>query len=232
MDTQIKSDILEKISASDPAAKPIIDSEAPMEIPKSSRFQATDSLLRRGQRDMGVIVHALTTGLDDLEGAANDLISETDKLEEGPVKDRLLQAHKEVTQAFTHPLGHALRIIASKLNDIANQRRAALTSTTNDQVPMAQQIRATPLGFDSLLASFLPPAIQASSSRRVLLMAALRCNSRSARPVRTERSRSPSAVRRSHPGQGQQQAQNFRHGQNQYCVVLSLLMLSKNLTKF
>ena len=131
------------------------------------------------------------------------------------MKDRLLQAHREVTQASTHPLGHALRIIASKFNDIANQRRAALASTTNDQV-LAQQIRATPLGFDSLLANSLQPAIQASSSRRQqdLLMAALRSNSRSARPARRERSRSP--VRRPHPGQGQQQTQSSRHGQQPF----------------
>ena len=120
MDAQINSDIAEKIYASDPAAKPFIDSEAPMEI-STSRFQAADGLLRRRQRDMGVIVHALTTGLDDLEGAANHLISATNELEEGPVKDRLLQAHREVTQASTHPLDHALRIIAFKFNDIANQ---------------------------------------------------------------------------------------------------------------
>ena len=37
MDAQIKSDIVEKIYASDPAAKPFIDSEAPMEIPTSSK---------------------------------------------------------------------------------------------------------------------------------------------------------------------------------------------------
>ena len=136
------------------------------------------------------------------QGAANHLISATNELEEGPVKDRLLQAQREVTQASTHPLGHALCIID-------------LASTTNDQV-LAQQIRATPLGFDSLLASPLQPAIQASSSRRQqdLLMAALRSNSRSARPARRERSRSP--VRRPHPGQGQQQAQNSRHGQQPF----------------
>ena len=94
MDTQIKSDIVEKIYASDPAAKPFIDSEAPMEIPTSSRFQAADGLFRRRQRDIGVIAHALTTGLYDLEGAANHLISATNELGEGPVKDRLLQAHR------------------------------------------------------------------------------------------------------------------------------------------
>ena len=215
MEAQIKSDIVEEIYAGDPAAKPFIDSEALMEIPTSSRFQATDGLLRRRQRDMGVIAHALTTSLDDLEGAANQLISANNELEEGPVKDRLLQAHKELTQASTHLLGHVLRIIASKFNDIAKQRRAALASTTNDQV-LAQQIRATPLGFDSLLASSLQPAIQASSSRwqQDLLTATLRSNSRSARPARRERSRSP--ARRPHPGQGQQQAQNSRHGQQPF----------------
>ena len=173
--------------------------EAPMEIPTNTRFQAADATLRRRQKDLGIIAHALTTGLDDLEGASKHLLSAVDDLEEGPIKDRILEAHREVTQASTHPLGHALRILASKFNDVANQRRTALATTSSDRV-LSQ--------FDSLLASSLQPAIQASSSRRQqdMLMAALRSNSRAPRPARRDRSRSP--VRRPHYNQNH--SQGFR----------------------
>ena len=60
MDDHIKLDIVQKIYASDPAAKPFIDSDAPMGIPTSLRFQVAGGLLKRGQRDMGGIAHALT----------------------------------------------------------------------------------------------------------------------------------------------------------------------------
>ena len=51
MDAQIKSDIVEKIYASDPAAKPFTDSEAPLELPTPVWFQATDGVvLRQKQR--------------------------------------------------------------------------------------------------------------------------------------------------------------------------------------
>ena len=164
-------------------------------------------MLRRRQKDLGIIAHALTTGLDDLEGASKHLLSAVDDLEEGPIKDRILEAHREVTQASTHPLGHALRILASKYNDVANQRRIALAMTSSDRV-LSQLIKTTPLGFDSLLASSLQPAIQASSSRRQqdMLMAALGSNSRAPRPARRDRSRSP--VRRPHSNKNH--SQGFR----------------------
>ena len=79
--------------------------------------------------------------------------------------------------------------------------------TSSDRV-LSQLIKTTPLGFDSLLASSLQPAIQASSSRRQqdMLMAALRSNSRASRPARRDRSRSP--VRRPHSNQNH--SQGFR----------------------
>ena len=207
MDPSIKTDMVERIYSGDPAAKPFLDAEAPMEIPTNTRFQAADATLRRRQKDLGIIAHALTTGLDDLEGASKHLLSAVDDLEEGPIKDRILEAHREVTQASTHPLGHALRILASKFNDVAKQRRTALETTSLDRV-LSQLIKTTPLGFDSLLASSLQPAIQASSSRRQqdMLMAALRSNSRASRPARRDRSRSP--VRRPHSNQNH--SQGFR----------------------
>ena len=179
MDPSIKTDMVERIYSGEPAAKPFLDAEAPMEIPTNTRFQAADATLRQRQKDLGIIAHALTTGLDDLEGASKHLLLAVDDLEEGPIKDRILEAHREVTQASTHPLGHALRILASKFNDVANQMKTALAMTSSDRV-LLQLIKTTPLRFDSLLASSLQPAIQASSSRRQqdMLMAALRSNSR------------------------------------------------------
>ena len=176
-----------------------------MEIP--TRFQAADATLRQRQKDFGIIAHALTTGLDDLEGASKHLLSAVDDLEEGPIKDRILEAHREVTQASTHPLGHALRILASKYNDVANQKRTALAMTSSDSV-LSQLIKTTPLGFDSLLDLSPQPAIRASSSRRQqdMLMAALRSNTRAPKPTRRDRSRSP--VRRPHSNQNH--SQGFR----------------------
>ena len=204
---QQNTDMVERIYSGDPAAKPFPDAEAPMEIPTNTKFQVADATLRRRQKDLGIIAHAHTTRLDDLEGASKYLLSAVNDLEEGPVKDRIMEAHREVTQASTHFLGHALRIPASKFNDVANQRRTALAMTSSDRV-LSQLIKTTPLGFDSSLAPSLQPAIQASSSRRQqdMLMAALRSNTTAPRPTWRDRSRSP--VRRPHYNQNH--SQGFR----------------------
>ena len=155
--------MVERIYSGDLAAKSFLDGEA-MEIPMNTKFEAADATLRRGQKDLGIITHDLTTGLDDLEGASNHLLSAVNDLEEGPVKERIMAAHSEVTQASTHHLGHAVRILASKFNDVANQRETGLAMTSSDRI-ISQLIKAAPLGFYSLLASSLQP-VQASSFRR------------------------------------------------------------------
>ena len=212
MDPHPRVDILDKIYSGDPAAKPFLDQEVPLEIPTSTKFQVTDLAMRKQQRDMGLVAHAITTGLEDLEGASAHLLSTVEEMTDGPVKDRLMQAHREVTQASTHPLGHALRLLGSKFNDLASKRKNLLSLTVQDKM-LGQQIRSTPLGYDSLLATSLQPAVQASASRRQneLLMAALRNNTR---PRSRYRSRSP--VRRPvETQQYQQQRQGpppFRRG--------------------
>ena len=214
MDPRYKIDILEKIYSGDPAAKPFLDQEIPVEVPTTLRCQTADMVLRRQQRELGLIGHALTTGLNDLEGASTHFLSAVEEIGEGPVRERLLQAHREMTQASTHPLGHALRMLRSRFNDAANKRRRNLALSISDKM-LAQQIRAAPLGYDSLLASSLQPAIQASTSRQQnnLLIAALRNNSL---PATRRRSRSPVRRYQSQDGQQQQQTrqqqQPFRRG--------------------
>ena len=102
-----------------------------------------------------------------------------------------MQAHREVTQASTHPLGHALRLLGDKFNDSASKRENFLSLAVQDNM-LGQQIRSTPLGYDALLALSLQPAVQASASRRQyeLFMAALKNNSRT-----RSRFRSKSPVR-------------------------------------
>ena len=116
-----------------------------------------------------------------------------------------------MTQASTHPLGHALRLLGSKFNDLASKRKNLLSLAVQDKM-LGQQMRSTPLGYDSLLAMSLQPAVQASASRRQneLLMAALRNNTW---PRSRFRSRSP--VRRLMETQQYQQRQGlppFRRG--------------------
>ena len=132
-------------------------------------------------------------------------------MEDGPKKDRVREAHKEMTQAATHPLGHALRLLGSRFNDLGHRRRSNLAGSMSDRV-LAQHIKQPPLGFDSLLESSLQPAIDASATRRQqdLIAAALRSNGRL---PRRDKSRSP--VRRNTPSQSQTARpsyQPFRQG--------------------
>ena len=69
----------------------------------NTKFQAADATLRMRQKDLGIIPHSLSTSLDDLERASNHLLSAVNDLEEGPVKERIVAAHREVTQVSTHP---------------------------------------------------------------------------------------------------------------------------------
>ena len=97
MDPSIKTNMVEMIYSGDPAAKPFLDAEAPEKIPTNTKFQAADGTLRLGQKDLGTIVHALTTGLGDLVGVSNHLLSAVNDSEKGPVKERIMETHREVT---------------------------------------------------------------------------------------------------------------------------------------
>ena len=132
-----------------------------------------------------------------------------DEMEDGPTKDRVKEAQREMTQAATHPLGHALRILGSRFNDLGHKRRSNLAASTNDRV-LAQHIKQTPLGFDSLLESSLQPDIDDSATRRRqdLLAAGLRSNARLPR-----RDRSSSPVLRNTPSQ----SQNARPSYQPFC---------------
>ena len=101
-----------------------------------------------------LVAHALTNALEDLECASNHLMGAFYKMEDGPTKDRVRETHREMTQAATHPLGHALRLLGSRFNDLGHRRRSNLAGSTSDRV-LAQHIKQTPLGFDSLLESSL-----------------------------------------------------------------------------
>ena len=205
----VRVEIVERLYSGDVRAKPFLDPEPPMEVQMTAKQQLADGALRKQQRDMGLIAHALTTGLEDLERASNHLMRACDDMFDEDAKNRVLEAHKEMTQAATHPLGHALRLLASRFNDLSQKRRNHLAGSTADKV-LAQQIKQTPLGFDSLLDASLQPAIDASATRRQqdLLSAALRNN---VRQPRRERSRSP--VRRdSQQHQPRSSYQPFRQG--------------------
>ena len=49
------------------------------------------------------------------------LQQDSENLEEGPIKDRVLDAHKEMSQAATHPLGHALLLLGARFNDLGQR---------------------------------------------------------------------------------------------------------------
>ena len=101
---------------------------------RGSNVFETDRAFRGQQRDMGLIAHALLTGLKDLERASVHLQRATEDLEEGPAKDRVMEAHKEMSQAATHPSGHTLRLLGTKFNDLGHKRRNHLASSTAERM--------------------------------------------------------------------------------------------------
>ena len=106
------------------------------------------------------------------------------------MKHRVREAHRDMAQATTHPLGHSLRLLGSQLIDLGQRSCNNLAGSTNDRV-LAQQSKQTPLGFDSLIESYLKPALDISATRRQhdhMLAVTLKS---SARPPRRNRSRSP-----------------------------------------
>ena len=73
-----------------------------------------------------------------------------------------------MSQAATHPLGHALRLLGARFNDLGHKRKNHLASSTADMT-LSHYIRyilQTPIGFDSMLNSAIESAMMASSDRR------------------------------------------------------------------
>ena len=64
-------------------------------------------------------------------------------MEDGPAKEGILESHREMTQAATHPLGHALRLMALQFNEIGQKRRANIASGTPGRI-LAEQIKVIP----------------------------------------------------------------------------------------
>ena len=59
----VKVDVVERLYSGDPLAKSFLDPEPPLEVQMSTKQQLADSAIRKHQRDMGLVAHALTTGL-------------------------------------------------------------------------------------------------------------------------------------------------------------------------
>ena len=114
----VRAEIVGKLYSGDQAAAPYLDPEPPVEVRLSMKHLQQNGATRRHQRDMGLAAHALTTGLEDLERASVRLLRVIEAMEDGPAKEGILESHREMTQAATHPLGHALRLMASQFNEI------------------------------------------------------------------------------------------------------------------
>ena len=66
---------------------------------------------------MDLVAHGMSQGLEHLERAWVHLQGASEDLEEVLAKDRVLEAHKEMSQAATRPLGHALRLLGARFNE-------------------------------------------------------------------------------------------------------------------
>ena len=131
----VRAEIVEKLYSGDQAVAPFLDPEPPVDVRLSMKHLQQDGATRRHQKDLGLAAHALTTGLEDLERPSVRLLRATEAMEDGPANEGILESHREVTQAATHPLGHAIRLMASQFNEIG--------SGTPDRI-LAEQIKVIP----------------------------------------------------------------------------------------
>ena len=130
MDT-IHTDIVERLNH--PDAKSFLDSEPPVEVQMLLRQGQDGGVFWRQQRDMTLVIHALSTGLKDFERALVHIQRDSEDLEESPVSDRVLETHTEMYQAARHPMGHALRLLGARFNDLGHKRRNHLASSLADR---------------------------------------------------------------------------------------------------
>ena len=90
----MKVDVVEGLYPLDLLAKSFLDPEPPLDVPVSAKQQLADGALRKHQRDMGLVVHALTTGLKDLDRASNLLMGVFEEIRNGHTKDRVREAQR------------------------------------------------------------------------------------------------------------------------------------------
>ena len=107
----IRTDIVTRLCSGHPDAKPFLDPETPVEVHMSLKQSQAGVIPRRQQRDMALVAHALSTGLEDSDKALVHFLQTSEDLEEGLAK----RCHKEMSQAATHPLGHGLRLLGARL---------------------------------------------------------------------------------------------------------------------
>ena len=131
-----------------PGRKSFLDPEPLVEVQMSLKQSHAGGVFRRQQRDMDLVAHGMSQGLEDLERAWVHLQGASEDLEEVLAKDRVLEAHKEMSQAVTHPLGHALRLLGARFNDLENKKRNHLAFSTANRT-LSHYIRQTLIGFDS-----------------------------------------------------------------------------------
>ena len=68
MDT-IRTDIVERLTSGHPYAKPFLDPEPPVKIQMLLRQSQAGGVFWRQRRHIGLVTHAMSTRLEDLERA-------------------------------------------------------------------------------------------------------------------------------------------------------------------
>ena len=98
-----------------------------------------------------------------------------------------------MTETASQPLGHSLRFLASRFNEIGSRRHTLAVNAMRDPV-LKEQVAGVKMGFDSVFETSIEDLVAAGTSRRQqdLLNKALRAgfsrqSARSRSPVRRER---------------------------------------------
>ena len=179
------------------AGTPLLAPNLPQAMPLTHQQRLAYGALKKQQRSLGLTAMALTKGLEMIEAPMKDVSSIANSLPHEEHKHNLLNAVHMIQEEALAPVGHALRFMAAGYNDLAIKRRDASAQAVRDRI-LQQQLKSTPLGFDSFLKKDISSILQTATARQQhqALTSAIR-GGRTAAPTSSrshDRSRSPVTV--------------------------------------
>ena len=136
---------------------------------------------------MGLTALALTKGLEMMAAPLKDVSSIANSLPREEDRYNLLNAVHKIQEETLAPVGHGF-----KAGGYDDKRRDALAQAVRDRI-LQQQLKFTPLGFDSFFKEDISTILQTATARQQALTSAIR-GGRTAAPASSrshDRSRSP-----------------------------------------
>ena len=121
--------------------------------------------MKKQQRLLGNTARAFSTGLERMERPLACVKEVADQIEDNEVRAKLMDAVDIIQTDAVAPLGHALRFLASGVNEITFKRRE-LAATSIRHNALQQQVKSAALGFETFFKDDISQVLSTAASRQ------------------------------------------------------------------